>query len=299
MRLISKILPILFFGLILVGLNSPVKAETNPFANLKFPEVNPPAWATGQSVTYNVKVAGIPDPEVGSVGMTLRMAIVGQETIESQKYYWTEVGIKDITGLPEEASSMFKTLKIKVLTKFIPNNAYQDDPKKFLNDVAAGNVIRKIVFQLNQDDPQVIDFMTIQGMVQGMTGQDLKTLINEMPMDSVTPEDVSDKVKIDCGQESVKIANKVFNNAHWCTFTGGDETGSATGKIYAHESVPISALLKFMMKFTEAKENTTMTLDMDLLSYELTGAKSEITGTPKPFDFSSLMGPMTGMEKPK
>jgi hypothetical protein len=297
MRLVHKILPILIFGLILIGLNSPIKAETNPFANLKFPEVNPPAWATGQSATYKVGVTGIPDVE--SVGMTLRISIVGQETIESQKYYWTELGIKDLTGLPPEASSVVKTLKIKFLTKFISNTMYQDDPKKLLNDIAAGNVIRKIVFQLNQDDPQVIDFMTIQGMVQGMTGQDLKTLIDEMPMDKATPEGVAEKVKVDCGQESVKIANKVFNNAQWCTFTGGDETGTANGKIYAHETVPVTALLKFMMNFTEAKEKTTMTFNMDLLSYETTGAKSEIIGTPKPFDFSSLMGPMTGMEKEK
>lgn len=294
MRLIHKILPILIFGLILVGLNAPVKAETNPFANLKFPEVNPPAWATGQSATYKINVGGIPD--LDKMGMTLRTAIVGQETIEGQTYYWSELDIKDLTGLPEEASSMITTLKIKFLTKFIPNNAYQDDPKKFLNDVAAGNVIRKVVFQLNQDDPQVIDFMTIQGMVQGMTGQDLKTLIDEIPMDQMTPEDVSDKVKIDCGKETLTIAGKVFTNANWCTFTGGDETGTASGKVYAHESVPVTAFLKLAMNFTEAKEKTNMTFNMDLLSYEMTGAKSEIIGTPKPFDFSSLMGPMMGME---
>ncbi len=292
MNLLKKVLPLLFLGFMLVGLSTPVQAEFNPFGDFKLPEIKPPDWKVGQSVNYAIKVSGIPEMDQ-PFGCDFRVALVGKETIEGNDFYWVELDIDNLKGLPPEASGMIQSLKVKLLSRMVEDPAkFQNDPKLAMQEFADGKLIRKVVFQLNNDQPQVIDFMTMEGLAQGMMGMDFDAMIDEMPMDEM--EEETPDVKFDCGKKSVTVAGKAYPNATYCTFEGGEEGGYAKGTTYADESIPISAFLKFVMNIKDTEEGVDVDINVDMTGFKTSGATSQITGTPVPFDFNAMMGGMMG-----
>ena len=296
MRLITKLVPIIFMGFLLLGISSPVSAEFNPWSDFKLPQVKPPQIQVGQSASYKINLVGVPDAE-GPITGNFRIAVVGMETIEGQPFYWFEYDIGNLVGLPADVSGFVSSLKLKVLAKNIPQDKYQDDPKALMQEFARGNIMRKLVFQLNNDVPQMIDFMTLNGLAQMMGGQDLESLIEEIPFDEV--EDTSsaaEDVKIDCGNETANVAGKAYSNSSFCAFEGKDEDEGITykGKFNMHESVPIGAFLKLAFDVHNTAENETVTVKVDLTGYKTSGAISQITQEPVPFDFGAMMGGMMG-----
>lgn len=292
MHLLKKVLPLMFLGLMLVGLSTPVQAEFNPFGDFKFPEINPPDWQVGQSVNYAISVSGIPDTDQ-PFGCDLRMALVGKETIEGNDFYWLEFDAKNLTGLPPEAAGMVQTLRVKLLLKQIEDpTKFQEDPKAAMQEFAEGKLIQKVVFQLNSDEPQIIDFMAMEGLSQMMTGMDFDAMVDKMPMDEM--EEKTPDVKFDCGKKSITVAGNAYPNATYCTFEGGEKGGYAKGITYADDSIPVSAFLKFAMNIKDTEESVDMDINVDMTGFQPSGAASEITGTPVPFDFSAMMGGMMG-----
>ncbi|MFH1514096.1 MAG: hypothetical protein ABIG42_01410 [bacterium] len=297
MRLITKLVPIIFMGLMLFGISSPVRAEFNPWGDFKFPEVKPPALQVGQSASYKINVAGVPEAP-GPVNASLRMAVVGKETIEGSSFYWFELDIGDIAGLPPEAAGFVSSFKLKALVKDIPQEKYKEDPKALMKEFARGNIMRKLVFQIDDKAPQMIDFMTLQGLAQALGGMDLESLVDEIPFDEMeeNPENPMKDMKFNCGSENVSVSGKAYNNASFCTFEGTDEEEKVTfkGKTYMHESVPIGAFLKMAFDVHNAEKNEKINLSMELIDYKTAGATSQIIGEPVPFDFGALMGGMAG-----
>lgn len=296
MHLLKKVIPLMFLGLMLIGLSTPVQAEFNPFGDFKYPEVKPPDWEVGQSVSYAIKVSGIPDMDQ-PFSCDLRMALVGKETIEGNDFYWVELDVSNLNGLPPEAAGMVQSLKVKLLSRMVEDpTKFQQDPKAAMKEFAEGKLIQKVVFQLNSDEPQVIDFMAMEGLSQMMTGMDFDTMVDEIPMDEM--EEEAPDVKFDCGTKSVTVAGKVYPNATYCTFEGGEEGGYAKGTTYADDSIPVSAFLKFVMNIKDTEEGMDMDINVDMTGFKTSGATSEITGTPVPFDFGAMMGGMMGGEMP-
>ena len=125
-----------------------------------------------------------------------------------------------------------------------------------------------------------------------MMGMDFDKMIEEMPMNEM--EENTPDVKFDCGTKSVTVAGKAYPNATYCTFEGGEEGGYAKGTTYADDSIPISAFLKFVMNIKDTEENIDMDINVDMTGFKTSGAASEITGTPVPFDFGAIMGGMAG-----
>lgn len=292
MHLLKKVLPLMFLGLMLVGLSTPVHAEFNPFGDFKFPEITPPDWKVGQSVDYAISVNGIPDMDQ-PFGCDLRMALVGKETIESNDFYWLELDLKNLKGLPPEASGMVQTLRVKFLLRQIEDpQKFQDDPKAAMQEFAEGKLIQKVVFQLNSDQPQVIDFMTMEGLAQSMMGMDFDTMVEEMPMDEM--EEETPDVKFDCGTSNITVAGKAYPNATYCTFESEEDGGYVKGTTHSHESIPVSAFLKFAMNIKDTEDDVDMDINVDMTGFKTSGAASEITGTPVPFDFAAMMGGMMG-----
>jgi hypothetical protein len=297
MRIISRVLPILLLGFFMLSI--PANAQFVKLSDIKFPEVQTPDWKTGQSVTYAAKISGVPEVQ-GDVGVKFRIALVGNEMVEGQNFYWLEYDISDLKGLPPDAQVPFKVLKFKLLLKQIDPEAFNKDPKAMLKEIAAGKVVKKAIFQMDEQTPQMIDFMTVQGMMQGMTGQDMEKMIDELPIDQ-TKEDPNVKFDSKTGKETVTVPAGTFADAPFLWFSGSDETSSGEGKFHVHSKVPLFGLLKMAMNFNEKtaagdKDKTPVNVKMniDLANYEMTGAKSLITGEPVPFDFMQFMGGMSG-----
>lgn len=291
MRIFTKVIPLLVIGFLLAGFSVPARAQFNPMGDIKLPEVKPPDWSVGQSATYNIKLDGIPD--LKALSADLRIAVVGQEAVEGKPFYWIEYDIMNLVGLPQEAA-MFKSVRAKILCADIPPEKYNDDPKAVLKDLAEGKIIRKIVFQLNDDVPQMIDIMMIQGLAQMMTGQSLEEMMNQIPEGAA--EEATDKVKIETGKENVTVQAGTFANAEFVKFSFAEEGTAGTGTVWAHGKVPVSALVKMAFTVKEESENMNMNINMELKSYESSGAASMIKGTPVPFDFQKLMGGMGGQD---
>lgn len=292
MYLLKKVLPLMFLGLLLVGLSTPVHAEFNPFGDFKYPEITPPDWNVGQSVSYTIKVAGIPELEQ-ALSFNFRTALVGKETVEGADYYWVEIDFNDFKGLPPEAEGMVQSFRLKLLTKQIKDpQKFQDDPKAAMQEFADGKLIRKVVFQINSDAPQVIDFMTMEGLAQSMMGMNFDDMIEEMPIDDMKKE--SPDVKMDCGTKSVTVSGNVYPKATYCTFEGGEDGSYAKGTTWADDSIPISAFLKFAMNVKDSSDDVDVDINVDMTGFKMSGATSQMTGTPVPFDFAALMGGMAG-----
>ena len=216
-----------------------------------------------------------------------------KETIEGNDFYWLELDVKNLKGLPPEAAGMVQTLRVKFLLRQIEDpTKFQNDPKAAMQEFAEGKLIQKVVFQLNSDQPQVIDFMTMEGLAQTMMGMDFDTMVDEMPMDEM--EEETPDVKFECGNSNVTVAGKAYPNATYCTFESEEEGNNVKGTTYAHESIPISAFLKFVMNIKNTEDDVDMDINVDMTGFQPSGATSEITGTPVPFDFSAFMGGMMG-----
>jgi hypothetical protein len=298
MRIFGRFLPFVLCGMLILGLTIPASAQLGGFGDLKLPSVEPPAWTVGQSATYKLSLGGIPDMP-SDVTANIRMALVGKETVESQDYHWFELDISDMNGMPAEMGMPFKTVKVKLLMKKTATTAYQNDPKALLADAAAGKIIRKIVFQIDNQTPQMIDFMTIQGMVQGMTGQDLQSMVKDLKIDDKTKEAKAD-VQTKTGKETITVPAGTFTDAPFVWFKGKDKSGTAEGKVHAHSKVPLTAFVKMAMTVTDTstKQPSNVKIGMELVKYEMSGATSKIVGEPVPFDMMSFMNGIGATENP-
>jgi len=125
-------------------------------------------------------------------------------------------------------------------------------------------------------------------------------MIDELPIDQ-TKEDPNVKFDSKTGKENVTVPAGTFADAPYLWFSGSDESSSSEGKIHAHSKVPLFGFLKMAMNVKEKtaagdKDKTPVNVKMniDLANYEMTGAKSLITGEPVPFDFMQFMGGMSG-----
>jgi hypothetical protein len=226
--------------------------------------------------------------------------------VEGQEFHWLEYDISDLKGLPSDAQIPFKVLKFKLLLKVLDPATFNSDPKAMLKEIAAGKVLKKAIFQMDEQTPQMIDFMTVQGMMQGMTGQDFEQMIDQLPIDQVK-EDPNVKFESKTGKETVTVPAGTFTDAPFLWFSGSDEASSGEGKFHVHSKVPLFGLLKLVMNFNEKpaagdKDKTTainVKMNIDLMNYEMSGAQTLIKGEPVPFDFMQLMGgmDMSGMEE--
>jgi len=297
MRIISKVLPIFLLGFFFFSV--PVNAQYVKLSDVKFPEVKTPDWKAGQSATYSATISGIPDIK-GDLGANLRIALVGTEMVEGQEFHWLEYDISNLKGLSPDMGVSFKVLKLKLLMKQIDPAKFNKDPKAMLKEIAAGQILKKAIFQMDEQTPYMLDFMTAQGYVQSMTGQDMEKMIDELPIDQ-TKEDPNVKFDSKTGKENVTVPAGTFADAPYLWFSGSDESSSSEGKIHAHSKVPLFGFLKMAMNVKEKpaageKEGTpsNINIKIELSDYALTGAKSLITGEPVPFDFMQFMGGMSG-----
>jgi hypothetical protein len=289
-----NLIPIFAAVILLAGLFLPAFADVNLFKELNLPETNPPEWKTGQSATYKMSVNGIEDFE-GSLKMDIRMAIVGEEKISGQNYYWYEVDLSNISGIPSEASFV-KSIRLKMLTRYHQSKDFNDNPKQLLQEFADGNLIKKLIFQLNDDTPRSIDYSTFSEMFSSFTGEkNLQSVVNTIPWEEMDASSIPPDFKIDTGKKDVTVKAGTFKSAAYVSFGYEEKSESVKGIVHAHDSVPISGLLKLSFDVKDAGENIQVTLD--LTDYKMTGAKSMITGTPIPFEMTDIMG-MASMGEP-
>ena len=294
MRIFGRFLPVLLFGMLVLGLTIPASAQFGNFGGLKGAE--PPAWSVGQSATYSVKISDFPGSK-GDITATIRVALVGKEIIEGQEFHWLEIDISDMKGIPEEMGMPYKVIKVKNLTK---------DPKATLPETDAEKLTKKIVFQLDDQTPKEIDFMTIQNMAQGLTGQDPQL------------KDVKPKVETKTGKETVTVKAGKFKDApflwfkagedskgvknlkivleSYVSFKNGDKSGTAEGTVHFDSKVPLFSLLKMAttVSYATVKEPLNIKIGMELTDYKMNGAMSLIKGEPKECDIFELMSILQG-----
>ncbi len=250
------------------------------------PEMTPTAWDSGQYCIYNLAVATGGE----SFATDMRFALIGEEQIDGENYYWFEADIYNISGLPEDSGmgEEFKSFKLQILMKEYDMTEAQDDPQAFLDDLFGLEFIKRVIFQLNEETPMEID-MSFLAMMAPMLEQQMN-----MAMEDQTAQEELTNMwdDADWGYEYKDISTRAgnFSDALHMWFKFNKDTSSADMNIYSHEDVPLLMMVKLVGKITESGEDVDMTMDLIEMGDDATGW---ITGEPEMFSFD-MMGGMPG-----
>ena len=285
MSIFKRVTSLVFIGLIFIGLNTPVKAD-ELLGDIKIPEVNPPKWAVGQSSTYKLTLEGIPEFKDDLFSVDINMAIVGQETINGKNMHWFEVDLGNMKGLPHDAG-MFESLKVKILMPQLKPEKYNGDRIELMKDFARGDIIQKIVFQIDNQTPQYIDYATLSGLIQGLSGESMDSIIDEIDVEEIN-QDMPPGAIVKTGKETISVPAGKFSNSLYTLFELKEENEWGKLKVHGHDDVPITGLLKVIFNIHDMGED--IQIQMELVDYRMKGARSRITGEPIPFNLSEIMG---------
>lgn len=284
MRFINTVL-FITLAILLMGISSPVKADTNLLGDIVLPEVNLPDWTVGQSASYDLSVSVKEHSESFQVGVKVRFAIVGKEIIDGKTFHWFEIDIDDLK-IPHDEEIFFKDLKVKLLMSFVPVEGLNDNRIDLIRDFAQGKIIQKVIFQLDDKQPQEIDYDAIALLFQVLAGANLETIVDEIPFEEINA-DIPESVKIDSGKETVKVPAGSFSNSSFCSFAVKEAEVDVLSKLYAHEKVPVTGIVKMLLRVKDGGEN--VNVNFELVDYQMKGAKSLITQAPIPFNISEIL----------
>lgn len=255
----------------------------------EIPQMEPTPWETGQYITYNVEVTA----EGETVKGDLRFALVGDENIDGEDYYWFEIDVFNVTDLPEDLmlDEDFESVRIKILSKEYDFTQAKDDPEAFMQDVFGMEFIKRVIFQLNEDTPYEIDMSFLQmfapmiemSMEEGMAGLD--------------EEDVQAAIEdVDWGydEQTVTTAAGVFADAMHVWVSTGDDSGSVNMNFYTHEDVPLAMIVKVAGEIEDTVSGDNVDVDVELIEYG-DDAGTWIVGEPEMFSFDMMGGMGPGM----
>jgi hypothetical protein len=250
------------------------------------PEMNPIPWESGQYGIYNFAI----EVEGEEITLDIRFALIGEETIGGEDYYWFEVDAYNIGDLPEDVGmgEEFESFKLQILMKEYDMTSAQDDPEAFLEDLFSLEFIKRVIFQLNDETPMEID-MSFLAMMAPMLEQQM-----EMAMED---EDIQEEMTgmwddAEWGYEFEDISTRAgsFSDAlHlWFKYEAGGS--DADMEIYSHQDVPLMMMVKMIGEIKEGDD--TVDMELELIEYG-DDATGWITGEPEMFSFD-MMGGMMG-----
>ena len=254
----------------------------------EIPDLEVKDWSVGQYVTYKATVNYEEENLEGSV----RLALVGQDIVEGEDFYWFELDLFDISDLPEDFSGIDAgAFKIKLLIKEYDLKATEVDPEQLIQDIFSMKFINRVIFQLNDDEPMEIDSSILEMFSQMM---DPEMLMQDMS--SEKPDEIMDMIDdLDWGVDYTNVNTPAgsFSDAMNIWVAGGDETGEAKLNIYCAEDLPISGLVKLDGSFTDSYSEESVDFVLELIEYG-NDAESWVEGTPVLFSFENMMGGMGG-----
>jgi hypothetical protein len=263
----------------------------------QIPEINPAPWSDGQYATYNV-TAG-PTDEV--VKADLRVALVGKETIDNKDYHWIELDLFNLKDLPKDLTmdEEFNSFRLKLLMSEYNFTFTKDNPEQVLQDLMNGEIVKRVIFQMNEDTPYEIDMSWLQMLAPMMEMQ-------MQDMEGSQDEDVAKALEdMDWGYDTENVTTPAgtFADALKLWFNMGDESTNVKMNIYAHEQVPLSVLVKVTGKIEDTVSGDNFDVAVELAKYG-NDAETWITGEPQMFSFDmmggapGMMGPSSGMPSP-
>ena len=292
MRKPILILGIMFFCLMLAPALS---AQGTGMMDWKAPwlgeiePIKPAPWATGQYATYHAAF----DIDGQPVSGDMRCAIVGQETVDSAKYNWFEFDIFNLGNLPADMalSANFQSLRVKMLMKEYDFSSAEKNPKEFMDALINQELIKRVIFQLNEDTPQEID-MSILQMLAPMMEMAMENPQMTNPSGDTT--NMMENIDWGSGTETVSTQAGTFANCLYLWFTGGDEKGSVKMNIYSHADIPLTVLVKLGGEIKDTYSGKVVNMNIELIEYG-EDAGSWVKGEPVMFSFDMMgMGNMAG-----
>jgi len=288
---------VLILGIILLCLmlGSTVNAQGMGMMDWKAPwlgqiePIKPAAWANGQYATYHA----VFDVDGQPISGDMRCAVVGQETIDGANYNWFEMDIYNIGNLPADMalSADFKSLRVKLLMKEYDFSSAEKDPKELMDALINQELIKRVIFQLNEDTPQEIDMAILQMFAPMMQ------MALENPEMAAPPEgmpNIMENIDWGSGKETVTTAAGTFADCLYLWFSSGDDKGQVKMNIYSHGDIPLTVLVKLGGEIKDTYSGKVVNLNIELIEYGK-DAGSWIKGEPVMFSFD-MMGTGNMME---
>jgi hypothetical protein len=252
------------------------------------PQLEPAPWAAGQYTIYSGAIEAVD----GNVSGDVRFAIIGEEEIDGENYFWFEFDVFNVGGLPDDfgAGEDFESLKVQVLMKEYDMSAVKDDPEAFMKEFFSMEFVKKVIFQLNDETPYDVDLSFLQMMGPMM----------EMSMDmAMEDEEMQGEITgmwedADWGvdNETVTTPAGTFADALHVWFGMDQEDAEVRMDVYSHENVPLVMLVKMVGNVQEHQSGEVVDIDFELIEYG-DDAEGWVTGEPQLFSFD-MMGDMMG-----
>ena len=246
-------------------------------------QITPAPWASGQYATYHAVLdIGDEEPLEGD----LRCAVVGQETVDGAKYNWFELDIFNIGSLPADMGTgdEFQSFRVKLLMKEYDFSSTENDPKKLMDALINQELIKRIIFQKNEETPQELD-MSIFQMMAPMMQMALEN--PEMMNPEGTATNPLENADWGSGKETVTTSAGTFTDCLYLWFTSGDPTSKVKMNIYSHGDIPLTVLVKVKGEITDTYSGKVVNMDIELAGYGKDAA-TWIKGEPVLFNLGDM-----------
>lgn len=252
------------------------------------PQMDPTPWEVGQFAAYNI------DIEVGDglINADVRFAVIGEEEIDGENFFWFELDIYNIGDLPEDLGMMggeFEIFKLQLLMKEYDMKAAQEDPEALMKDLFGMEIIKGVIFQLNDETPMEIDMSFLQMMAPMIEMSMEMGMDNEMIHQQTAMWDDADW---GYEYEDISTAAGSFNEALHLWFNVNDDTMAMNMNIYSHQDVPLMMMVKLNGVVHTPTSGEEVNMDFEIIDYG-NDAEGWIEGEPELFSFD-MMGDMMG-----
>jgi hypothetical protein len=277
--------------LILAIIAATADAATYPIAPL--PDWPESSWNAGGSITHHISVQHGED----SIGLDLRVAILGTESAEDQTLYWIEFDFTDMTGVPRDAQLFFyqnygelpNAIRFKALIPYYEFMLALTDPSKVYHDFTDPGFIRALVFQYNRQVPLDVDPALIGGFILPLVASEV---MGDVPEDFVSARNlgvhtIEDPASFatELSQSEITVEAGTFLGSLF-SFTANDSSGTA-GTVFFTPANPVLPFVAFMMNWTSGAGPGAA--ESELVAVRQSGATSQIVGNPVRFDLQTLM----------
>jgi len=252
------------------------------------PQMEPIPWDVGQFAAYNIDI----NAEGESINADMRFAIIGEEEIDGENFFWFEFDIYNFGDLPEDlgmGDGDFESFKLQLLMKEYDMKAAQEDPEAMMKDLFAMEIIKRVIFQLNDETPMEIDMSFLQ-----MMGPMLEMSMEMSMDDEMMDQQAAMWDNADWGYEYEDISTPAgsFNEALHLWFNINDETVAMKMNIHSHQDVPLMMMVKLDGTVHEPASGEDVIMDFEIIDYG-NDADGWIEGEPELFSFD-MMGDMMG-----
>jgi len=260
----------------------------------ELPDFPEQAWTSGSYVEYSLLM----EEGASITSFDLRIAITATVTEGNTTLYWIEFDLDNLSGMPDELAEFFymnygelpEAVRFSALIPWYDLKEIMTDPSTFYYNLTAPGFIRGLLFQYNDQTPYDVDPNLLGGFIFPLAASEI--MGEDLPEDFLTARNLGintvedpDFYNSTLSESQVTVEAGTFDCYAFSYSSNYDD--EEEGTVYYNDEPPILPILLVNLSWVANESVSHMVMELNDMG--MSGARTEITGDPVPFDLYALM----------